>query len=177
MTRSPLTFLRRFRAEEDGTTVVAFALWLPLFVAIIVSTIEVGTITVRSVQLERALDQAVREVKIGVTNPTHDTLKANICAKTTVLPGCMQTLHLEMIPLDMRNYTPPPQSADCADISQAATPQRTFRNSGGGHLMFLRACYKFRPLTPAATLNASLPKDADGYTAIVSTSAFVFEPS
>lgn len=177
MIRSSLKALRRFCAEEDGNAVAAYALWVPAFVAIIVSTIELGTVTVRSVQLERALDQAVREVKIGVTAPSHDALKATICGKTTVLPGCMETLHLEMIPLDMRNYVEPPQSADCVDVSQEATPQRSFRHGTGGQLMFLRACYKFKPLTPAGTLNASLAKDAEGYTAIVSTSAFVFEPS
>ncbi|WP_323770434.1 pilus assembly protein [Antarctobacter sp.] len=177
MTRAFLSPLRRFWAEEAGNAVVPYALWLPLFIAMIVSTVEVGTITVRHTQLERALDQTVREVKIGVTAPTHDALKAAICEKTTVLQNCTGTLHLEMIPLDMRNYADPPATADCVDVSQEATPQRNFSHGGGGQLMFLRACYKFRPATPAATLNASLPKDALGYTAIVSTSAFVYEPS
>lgn len=177
MIRSFLPALRRFCASEDGNAVAAFALWLPLFVGIIVSAVELGTITVRHTQLERALDQSVRDLKIGVTAPTHDALKASICARTTVLPGCSQTLHLEMIPLDMRNLQAPSATADCADTTQDATPQRVFSHGSGGTLMFLRACYKFRPLTPAATLNASLPKDDQGYTAIISTSAFVYEPS
>jgi hypothetical protein len=177
MIRSSLSGLRRFCASEDGNAVAAFALWLPLFVAIIVSAVEVGTITVRHTQLERGLDQAVRDLKIGVTAPTHDALKARICARTTVLPGCTETLHLEMIPLDMRNLQAPPETADCADVSQTVTPQRGYTNGSSGQLMFLRACYKFRPLTPAATLNTRLAKDDQGYTAIVSTSAFVFEPS
>jgi hypothetical protein len=177
MTCSPLSALRRFCASEDGNAVAAFALWLPLFVGIIVSSVELGTITIRHTQLERALDQSVRDLKIGVTAPTHDALKARICARTTVLPGCMETLHLEMIPMDMHNIQEPQATADCVDVSQPATPQRSFSNGASGQLMFLRACYKFRPLTPAATLNASLPKDDQGYTAIVSTSAFVFEPS
>ena len=177
MTRASFPALRRFWSDEAGNAVVPYALWVPLFVAIIVSAVEIGMITVRHTQLERALDQSVRELKIGVTAPSHDALKTAICAKTTVLPGCNETLHLEMVPLDMRNYVDPPASADCADISQEATPQRNFSHGTGGQMMFLRACYKFRPLTPASTLNASLPKDTEGYTAIVSTSAFVYEPS
>ncbi|MGP6087476.1 TadE/TadG family type IV pilus assembly protein [Antarctobacter jejuensis] len=177
MTRSPLSALRNFWRNEDGNAVVPYALWLPLFVAIIVSSVEIGTVTVRHAQLERALDQTVREVKIGVGSHSHDALKTAICAKTTVLPGCASTLHLEMIPVNMRSYTTPPAKADCTDVSQEATPQRAFTNGAGGQLMILRACYKFRPLTAASTFNASLPKDDDGYTAIVSTSAFVYEPS
>ncbi|ASP20878.1 pilus biosynthesis protein TadE [Antarctobacter heliothermus] len=177
MTRAFLSPLRRFWADEAGNAIVPYALWLPLFVGLIVSTVEIGTITVRHTQLERALDQTVREVKIGVTAPTHDALKAAICDKTTVLQNCTSMLHLEMVPLNMRNYAEPPATADCVDVSQEATPQRAFSHGGGGQLMFLRACFKFRPATPAATLNASLPKDDEGYTAIVSTSAFVYEPS
>lgn len=177
MIPSLLRTLRRFWAGEDGNSTIPYVLWVPAFIIIIVSSIELGTVTIRSVQLERALDQAVREVKIGVGAPSHDALKAAICAKTSVLAGCKQTLQLEMIPLDMRNYSAPPSKADCVDVSQEATPQRTYRNGSGGQLMILRACYKFKPLTGAATLNASLRKDAQGYTAIVSTSAFVYEPS
>lgn len=177
MIRSPLPAMRRFWAEEAGNAVVPYALWLPLFVAIIVSTVEIGTVTVRHTQLERALDQTVREVKIGVTAPSHDALKTAICEKTTVLQNCTGTLHLEMVPLDMRSFVEPPATADCVDTSADATPQRSFSHGGSGQMMFLRACYKFKPATAAATLNASLPKDDQGYTAIVSTSAFVYEPS
>lgn len=177
MTRMSLSALRRFWRNEDGNAVVPYALWLPAFVAIIVSAVEIGTVSVRHAQLERALDQTVREVKIGVSPYSHDALKTAICAKTTVLPGCNETLQLEMIPVDMHNYSAPPAQADCADIGQEATPQRSFTNGVGGELMILRACYKFRPLTAVSTFNASLPKDDQGYTAIVSTSAFVYEPS
>src|SRR6056297_1334239 len=177
MTRPLMLALRRFCASENGNAVAAFALWVPMIVAIIVVAVELGAITVRHTQLERALDQSVRDLKIGVTQPTHDALKASICARTTVLGGCTETLQLEMIPIDMRNFVEPAANADCADVSQEATPQRMFRHGSGGQLMYLRACYKFRAVTPAATLNASLPKDDQGFTAIVSTSAFVFEPS
>jgi hypothetical protein len=43
--------------------------------------------------------------------------------------------------------------------------------------MLLRACYKYRPITPAGTISSSLSKDASGYTALVATTAFVHEPS
>ncbi len=157
--------------------VVPFALWMPVFILLIVSSIELGTLTIRHTQLERALDQTVREVKIGSGAATHDELKTAICEKTNMLAGCMQTLHLEMIVLDMRGYSAPPASADCVDISEDVTPQRSFEHGDGGQMMLLRACYKFQPVTPIGSLNASLPKDSNGYSALVSTSAFVHEPS
>jgi hypothetical protein len=169
--------LRRFLTGENGSMVVPFALWLPVFIMVIVSSIELGTLTVRHTQLERALDQTVREVKIGSGAATHDEMKAAICARTTTLPGCTEMLHLEMVVLDMRDWSQPPASADCVDISEDVTPQRMFQNGQGGQMMLLRACYKFRPATPIGSFNASLRDDGQGYSAIVSTSAFVHEPS
>lgn len=176
MTRSLTSFLRHFRDRDDGSMVVPFALWMPVFILLIVSSIELGTITVRHTVLERALDQTVREIKIGTGAVTHDQLKEAICNKTSVLPECMQTLHLEMIVLDMRNWSQPSDKADCIDAAEPVTPQRNFENGQGGEMMFLRACYKFKPVTPIGSLNASLTTDSQGYTGIVSTSAFVHEP-
>ena len=42
--------------------------------------------------------------------------------------------------------------------------------------MLLRACYKFKPVFPTTGLGGQLTKDSEGFTAIVSTSAFVQEP-
>lgn len=177
MTRSLLPLLRKFRAGENGSVAPAVALWMPVFMLLIVSSIELGTITIRHTILERSLDQTVREVKLGVGPTTHQQMKESICAKATILPGCLQTLHLEMIPLDMNAYVQPASRADCIDASQPVTPQRHFENGRGGQMMFLRACYKFKPVTPIGSLNASLSKDDQGYTGLVSTSAFVNEPS
>lgn len=177
-TRFPLpALLRRFRTGDEGSMVVPFALWMPVFTVLIVSSIELGTLTVRHTVLERSLDMAVRDVRLGTAPNTHDGLKAAICDRATVLPNCMTTLHLEMIPLNMTAWTDPPASADCVDTSQDFTPQRNFVHGGGGAMMLLRACYKFRPITPIASFNAHVAKDGDGYTGIVSTAAFVTEPS
>lgn len=176
MTRTVKPLLRRFAARDDGTVAPEVALWMPLFLLLIVSAIELGTITIRHTVLERALDQTVRDVKLGTGPTTHAGMKTAICDAARVLPGCEETLHLEMLPLDMSEWSNPPASADCVDVSEAINPQRQFQNGGGGQIMFLRACYKFRPVTPIGSLNASLAKDDNGYTALVSSSAFVNEP-
>lgn len=177
MIRFALDGLRRFRDREDGNMTVPFALWMPIFTVLIVSSIELGTVTIRHTVLERSLDMAVREVRIGNAGNSHDALKTAICARASVLPDCETKLQLEMIPLNMVAWTDPPATADCVDTSQDFTPQRSFVHGGGGAVMMLRACYKFRPITPIASFNRGLSKDGDGYTGIVSTAAFVTEPS
>lgn len=167
----------RFARDQRGSAVVPFALWTPVFLMLILSSVELGTVTIRSTLLERAMDKTVRDVRLGTAGiTTHAGLKQAICDQAAVLPNCTDTLQLEMIRLDMRAWSQPPAAADCVDTSEPVTPQRTFQNGGGGEMMFLRACYKYRPITPAGTLSSSLAKDAQGFTALIASSAFVTEP-
>lgn len=168
--------VRRFRDNEEGSMVVPFALWTPVFLGLIVSSIEMGTVTIRHTAMERGLDTVVRDIKLGHAPSDQAGLKQAICDQAAVLPDCMATLHLEMLVLDMRNWQDPPMQADCVDTSEVSTAQRNFSQGDAQQVTLIRACYKFKPVTPVGTLNASLPKDANGYTALVSTSAFVSEP-
>ncbi|MDJ0823768.1 MAG: pilus assembly protein [Paracoccaceae bacterium] len=176
MTRYLNPYLKRFAANEGGSMVVPFALWLPIFLVLILSSIELGTLTIRQTALERALDDTVRDVRIGGVTSAEE-IKQTVCTKAAVLPSCETMLRLEMVQLDMHNWTAPPAAADCVDVSQDVRPYQSFSPMGGGRIMLLRACYKYQPITPAGTISSSLAKDAEGYTAIVTTSAFVTEPS
>lgn len=169
--------LRRFRKSEEGSMVVPFALWTPVFVTLMVSTIEMGTLTIRHSAMERALDQTVRDVRLGTgTSFTHQQLKQSICDLSAVLPDCMRTLHLEMLRLDMRNFNEPDYFPDCVDVAEEATPQRNFEMGESNEVMFLRACYKYVPFSPTGYLGGSMMVDGNGYTAVIATSAFVLEP-
>jgi Flp pilus assembly protein TadG len=176
MTRIHPALLRRFVREEAGSAVVPFALWLPVFLALILSTIELGTVTVRSTALERALDQTVRDVRLGSVT-SHAAIRQSVCDRASVLQNCDEMLEVEMVRLDMRNWSAPPAAAQCVDTSDAVTPNIVFDPASPSQMMFLRACYKYRPITPAGTLSSSLAQDAQGYTAVVAASAFVTEPS
>ncbi|MFZ7093213.1 TadE/TadG family type IV pilus assembly protein [Primorskyibacter sp. 2E233] len=170
--------LKSFARDERGSMVVPFALWTPVFLGLILSGVELGTVTIRQTALERALDDTVRDLRLDVaSNVTHDQLKAQICQGAAVLPDCENMLRLEMVSLDMRAWSAPATSADCVDVSQEVNPVRGFYRGGDQAMMLLRACYKYQPITPAGTLSSSLAKDEAGYTAIVATTAFVHEPS
>ncbi|SIS60358.1 hypothetical protein SAMN05421759_101711 [Roseivivax lentus] len=168
--------LRRFREDEDGSTVAPFVLWITIFLGLIVSTIELGTMTVRHTVFERAVDTAMRDLKIGNLVGDPITLKDAICDRAKILSSCEANLHLEMIRLDLENWEQPSAKPDCVDTGAVATPHRTFQQGAAHEVMLVRACFKYKPITPLGGFNASLPKDANGYTALVSSSAFVNEP-
>ena len=169
--------LRHFRDSEAGSAVVPFALWTPLMVGIALSTVEMGALTIRQTQLEQALDQTIREVKLGTGQVyTHEELKQKICDRADVLANCMDTLQLEMVGLNMRDWVEPPDTVDCVDTAEDITPQRNFEFGKEHETMMLRACYLYRPVSPTSYLAGSLEKDAQGYTALVATGAFVNEP-
>ena len=168
--------LKSFSQDEHGSMVVPFALWTPIFLTLILSSIELGTVTIRQTALERALDDTVRDIRLGSVTD-HAAIKQSICDGAAVLPGCTDTLHLEMVALDMRDWDGIVNAADCADTAQPVTPNRAFENGASNQMMMLRACYKYKPITPAGTISSSLAKDDQGYTALVVSSAFVHEPS
>jgi hypothetical protein len=157
--------------------VIPFALWSPIFMMIMISTIELGTMTIRHTALERALDLTVRDVRLGTgTEWKHDDLKDSICKYADILPRCQTTMNLEMIKLDMRAFNEPDYYPDCVDISADTQSQRTFQNGEANEVVFLRACYKYEPFTPVGYLGGAMMVDREGYTALIASSAFVLEP-
>ena len=178
MMRNLLNSARCFWKSEEGTSVVPFALWMPVFVAVILSGLELSALTVRHTALEKALDETVRDVRLGTgTLYDHASLKTSICERAAILPACESTLQLEMIKLDLRAWTSPPAQVQCVDTAEPVLPVTQFEYGRDNELMFLRACYKFQPFSPTTAFSESLVKDANGYSAIVSTAAFVQEPS
>lgn len=181
MMRSLLNSARHFwRCEEGATQVVPFALTMPIFVGVIISGLELSALTARHTALERALDETVRDVRLGTgTLYDHTSLKTSICDRAAVLPDCMNTLQLEMVSLDMREWTDPPSDVQCVEMTDDGTavmPVVDFEYGRDNQLMFLRACYVFEPIAPTSYFSEAMVTDANGYSAIVSTSAFVQEP-
>lgn len=176
MIRCIQSYFGKLAKDEQGTMTVPFALWMPVMIGLIITTMELGFMSIRHTTLERALDTTVRDVRLGILgNPTHADLKDSICDNAPVLDNCGDMLRLEMVRLDMREWTDPSRTATCVDTSEPSVIDTTFQ-TGSNELMFLRACYKFRPLTATRWLGAELSKDGAGYSALVSTSAFVVEP-
>lgn len=181
MTRRTLPRLRaraaRFLRAEDGSPTVEFALCAPVMVMLVVSGFEISQISMNHMLLERALDMTVRDIRLGTgAAPQHDQIKAAICKRAAFLSDCENSLRLEMVRLDPRNWSGIETTADCTDKSDNVTPVRNFTVGQDNDLMILRACAKQAPFFPTTGLGASLKKDGNGDYALVSTSVFVQEP-
>ena len=119
MTRRISSFLRRFKRREDGGLVIEFVLAVPLVFTIFMTSVEMGIYAMRGTFLERGVDMAVREVRLGTgLNFDHDTLKQKICDYSGFLEDCSTTLRLEMRPISVHNYQEMPAEADCIDVSE-----------------------------------------------------------
>ncbi|WP_210527948.1 TadE/TadG family type IV pilus assembly protein [Rubellimicrobium arenae] len=171
-------WLRRFLAEEEGALAIEFVILFPFVFGLFLSTFELGTVLTQQVMLDRALDMAVREVRLGRLGPvTHDALKARICRGAAIIPDCAGQIRLEMRPIDPRAWPMLPDTADCLDRGNAAAPVRTFTPGASNSLMLLRACVLVDPYFPTTGLGAALLRQGGGGFALVSTAAFVVEPS
>lgn len=169
--------LKRFFKQEAGHASIEFAIMFPVFFFILLSSIELGVMTVRSALLERALDVVVREIRLTTgTAPSHQALKEKLCNETNVVPDCLTNLALEMYLVDPRAWTDIPAKATCTNRAEEVDPVVSFSNGMDNELMILRACAKFNPMFTAIGLSSLLQRDAAGDSAIVAKSAFVQEP-
>jgi len=180
MTRMALHLRRqaaRLLCREDGNASVEFMVIVPIYLALMVMSLELSMITLRQTMLERGLDIAVREIRLGTgTKPTHDAIKKRICDEVYVIADCENSIRLEMVPSDMRALTTLGGQIMCTDKQEEGAPVLKFTPGQQNQLMFLRACAKYDPIFPTWQLARAMQKDASGQIALISMSAFVQEP-
>ena len=169
--------LRRLLRDTSGTATVEFVLVVPIFISLIMMSIELGFVTLRHTMLERGLDIAVRDIRLGTgTAPQHDQIKKIICDNALIIADCENSLRLEMRPTDIRNYTPLSDVPDCTDAANPAKPVKQWTPGQQNQLVLMRACLKYNPLFPKEALGSALDKDSSGQAVTVAMTAFVQEP-
>ncbi len=177
MTRNLKTCLKSFLSEKDGSAAIEFVFIFPLFLFVFFSSIELGLITARQSMLERALDQTVRDIRLGTGEaPQHDEIRDSICERSLYTQDCANSVKLEMVQVDPYDWDTPPQAPDCVDTVEVVQPVRNFTNGQSNELMFLRACLKFEPIFPFWGLGGHWAKDDDDRISLFASSAFVQEP-
>lgn len=166
-----------FRQDERGAAALEFVLVFPLFIWIMVSSVDLGILTMRAALLERALDVVVRDIRLSTgTNPSHDDIIRKICATNNVVKNCTENLMLEMQIMDLRAWQDLPAKATCTNNAETVQPATTFQNGPPNQLMVLRACAKVTPIFKDKGIIPYLTKDSNGDIPIVALSAFVQEP-
>jgi hypothetical protein len=171
--------LRRFaRCEEGGGGVMEFCIMLPMFMAIFMAGAEGGIYTTRMILLDRAVDLTMRELGLGqLPNPTHDSIKAEICDNVPSLPNCDANIRVELLPVSTTTWNLPTTDATCIDRDAAVQPALSFNPGAANQLMLVRVCVVQDAMFPGAGIGWQLENGDNqvGYR-IISVSAFVNEP-
>jgi hypothetical protein len=168
---------RGFARDETGSATPEFVLVAPFLIGFVIFSVELGLVTMQGAMLERGLDIAVREIRLGTgTAPQHDDIKNAICDNALVVTNCREKLRLEMVPTDLRNLTTLDPTPDCTDAAEPAKPLRAFIPGAQNQFMLLRACLKYKPIFPQELLGSALQTDSSGDAAFIAMSAFVQEP-
>lgn len=172
-------FAKRFLRDESGNGTIEFVIFAPFFFMLFLSSFEVGMLMARNVMLDRGLDIAIRQVRLGQMQPVnHTNMKEAVCDAAVIIPNCMAELRLEMRPLDPRNWDNIPDTPDCVNAEDPADAVRQFVAGQPNQLMIVRACAIFDPIAPNAGFGKKLggSEDADRY-ALFSSAAYVVEPN
>lgn len=181
--KSTKRLLRAFRRSDEGGATVEFVIVFLPFMLLTISAFELGLLMTRHVMLERGLDMAVREVRLNTgTALTEDDFRAMICNSAGIIADCTSQLRLEMISVDLTdddsvNASAIPRDASCIDASDPFQPSRNFTNGASNEMMIVRACARVKPMLPEIALGYFLSRMDGGYYRLVSTSAFVMEPT
>ena len=173
-------FARCFVQSEEGTTSVEFVIVFPMLMFFFLSIVELGVLMTRQAMLDRGLDLAVREVRLGnLPSPLeHNDLRNLVCAASATIPSCARQIRLEMVPMNPRGAGMLDNEVDCVDLAAPADvePVLNFTPGQPNELMLLRACVLFNPIFPTSGLGAHLIRQSGNAYALVSTSAFAIEP-
>lgn len=170
--------LRRFCRSEEGSATIEFVIVFPVFFTFFLSTFELGMLETRHVMMDRGLDIAVRQIRLGMLEPvTHEGFKQAVCNGASIIPDCMNQIKLEMVSVDPRAWVNMGPAADCVDRQDDSIAVRNFVPGATNQLMLIRACALFDPYFPTTGLGASLPRVSGGAYGLISLSSFVIEPS
>lgn len=174
--------LRAFRTDESGVVTVQFVIIFPVFFAFFLMTYENGIISVRHVMLERGIDIAVRDVRIGsITDPTQNSIRKRICEVSMIIPDCENQMQVEMVRRDPRSWADLDSNIQCTDRSVASQPVTNFTNGKNNELVLVRACVRIDPMMPTTGIGKAIVESnsgasAGGSYALIATAAFVVEP-
>lgn len=175
-------FVHSFARSESGSSSVEFVIIFPVFFTFFLMVVESGVISVRHVMLERGVDVAVRDIRIGkMSDPTHALLLKRICDIASVIPNCEEEVQIEMLRRNPRSWENIDRTVACIDRGALSQPVVEFTTGGNNELVYVRACARINPFFPTTGLGKAITRQnsgsaAGGSYALVSDGAFVVEP-
>ena len=169
---------------ERGGSTVEFVLLLPAFLVVFISSMEGALLLTRQVMLERAVDIAVREIRLGPGETiTQNHVRSRICERARILPECDESLVVELVEIPTTTYAMPAGDVACSDRRASPTirPDADFLSNRLNRLVLLRACFAVDPMLHESTfamtrtLASNLVSDEHGAILMLASSAFTVE--
>lgn len=173
--------LGRFRRAENGSATIEFVILFPMIMSIVLIGFESGYYMIRTVMLERAVDIAVRDVRLGNGRvPSFDEFRTAICENGALVENCEDTIQIEM-----RQVAVAPGGTDvmadrpaCIDVTsnEDQRDDTVFDVGQINSMVIVRVCAQQKPFFPTTPMGAGLVKDRNGHFAMTVSTAFVTEP-
>lgn len=134
--------LSKLFKREDGSVTVEFVVLFPLVFATLLTGVDLTIQMTRQLFLDRALDLAVRDVRLGrVPAGGFEGFRNLICFHSALNPSCESTLTIEMRPMTAAGFATLDPRALCVNREEELRPVLDFNpGSGGQELMLIRVC-------------------------------------
>jgi len=167
----------RFRRSEDGAVTIEFLFFAFAFFMMLVMIFEIAVYSLTQLRLDNALDKTARDVRIGLLlKPTHDELRTHICGYSKFIENCEESISVEMIRLDPRNFVAPSADVQCIDREEVDQPATNYTDGDRNELMLLRVCASVKPVLRKSFVTSGMNIDAFGEYNLVAVAGYVMEP-
>lgn len=172
--------MKRFLKDQSGASVIEFTMLFPLFIVMIFGTFEAGWLMTKHMWVERGLDVAMRDVRLGnVEETSYEDIRDRICEYIGGVNNCSGNIILtaDVIELGGPVDQSPTECVDRADDGAGVySPSDGFSVDGNSNLVLMKLCVIVDPLIPNFGLALLLPLDESGGYRIRAASAFLNEP-
>ena len=151
--------LRSFGISEQGVASVEFVIVIHFFLGVFLSSYEVAIMNIRAVMMERAVDLAVREIRLaGGAQIEHDDVRASVCSQAILIAECTNVTKIELTRVDRDTWTTNLEDeADCQDRLDEIKPPKNFQNGAQNDLMLIRACATVESIFTNFGVGRSIP--------------------
>lgn len=164
--------------DESGNASLEFVTLFPLVILLFCSAFEAGVLSIRQVMLDSATTDVVRHLRLASNTPPERSALINlVCERAKVFPDCENAISVELAPIDTTAWDLDRGALGCNNRENGFIPAEEYVAGDNNELMMLRICAVFEPVFPTVGLGATLTRINDTDYAIVSTSAFVNEPT
>lgn len=138
--------MKRLASDETGAAAIEFALVLPLLIALIVGTVEIGIVGLVSNNLDNSLQRAARMIRVGDAGAptTASEFATKVCSGMFESQASCRA----KLAVSVRKFS------DFADAQLAADdpPNGQYDKGGAGDIVLVKATYRWPFFMPFFTI-------------------------